>query len=137
MASGAPGEQPDEQFLAMARTRHAGDPRALAMLGARLMVGRDAPRSPADGLALLHEAAGQNDAEAWNLLAVLAATGAGCEQGWNAAYTALERAAALGHKGARRERQVLSALRLTDAAATVTWIASANTRVLQIGRAHV
>ena len=31
---------PDEKFLAMVRSRHAGDPRAVAELGARLIVGK-------------------------------------------------------------------------------------------------
>lgn len=121
----------DAEFQAMARARHAGQPRELTSLGARLLVGNDAPRAPADGLALLHEASAQNDAQAWHLLAVLAAAGAARSQSWDAAYSALAQAAALGDKRARRERQILAALNITDSATTQQWISRVETRVLR------
>lgn len=116
--------------LELARKGAAGDPRVLAHLGAKLMVGRDAPYSPADGWVLLNEAAQLNNAEAWHTLAVLYASGAACTQSWSEAYAALEKAAVLGHKAARRERQILAALALKDEASTRQWIAHTHSRVL-------
>ena len=88
---------PDAEFQTLVRARYAGNPQAMTALGARLMVGRDAPFSPIDGLALLNEAAQHNDAEAWAYLAVMAAAGVGRTQSWGDALVALERAATLHH----------------------------------------
>jgi prolyl 4-hydroxylase len=121
----------DLEFQAMARARHAGNPGELAALGVRLITGHDAPRAPTDGLALLNEAAAQGSAHAWHLLAVLAAAGAARKQDWGDAFAALEKAAALGHKPARRERQILSSLGITSESTAAHWIARAgNPRVL-------
>ena len=78
--------QPDAEFQRLVRERYAGNPRAIGALGARLMVGRDCPLSPTDGLELLNEAARQNDAEAWACLAVTAAAGVGRAQSWAEAF---------------------------------------------------
>ena len=127
-ANAAPA--PDEKFLAMVRSRHAGDPRAVAELGARLIVGKDAPQSLADGLALLNEAAQLGDAYAWHRLAVLAAAGVGRTQSWADTYAALQRAVAQGHKGARREQQLFSALGLSTPDKVHAWLTTFDTRVL-------
>ena len=40
---------PGLEFQALVRKKYAGNPPALTALGARLLVGRDAPRSLVDG----------------------------------------------------------------------------------------
>jgi prolyl 4-hydroxylase len=106
MSQAAPG--PDLEFQALVRTRYAGNPQAITDLGARLLVGRDAPYAPLDGTALIAEAAQQGDAGAWHYVAVLAASGIGRGQSWSDAYAALTRAAELGHAHARRQIDVLA-----------------------------
>src|SRR4051812_27106178 len=98
---------PDPEFQALVRSRYANDPRAMAGLGARLIVGRDAPQSPLDGAALLEEAAKHDDPIAWRQLAVLSASGVARAQSWSDAFAALDRAAELGDASAERERSVL------------------------------
>ncbi|MBM3341991.1 MAG: hypothetical protein FJY56_07755 [Betaproteobacteria bacterium] len=127
----SPVTAPDAAFQAMARQRYAGNPPAMTQLAARLMVGRDAPLSPADGVELLSEAARQNDNEAWAYLAVLSAAGVGRAQSWHDALDALTRAAALGHKHARREMQLLSALGIANAADAERWLGAYDTRLLR------
>lgn len=123
--------QPDAEFQRLVRERYAGNPRAIGALGARVMVGRDAPLSPADGLELLNEAARQNDAEAWTCLAVTAAAGIGRAQNWGEAFAALEQAAGLGYAAATRQRQLLGALGVSDAAGAERWISQFDTRLLR------
>lgn len=89
--------RPDPEFQALVLATHAGNPPALTALGARLVAGRDAPHSPADGEALIAEAAERGDAAAWHYLAVFAAAGLVRPACWDTAWSALERAAALGH----------------------------------------
>ena len=98
---------PDPQFQALVRTTYAGNPAAMTALGARLVVGREAPLSPADGAALLAEAAQQGDAQAWGYVAVLAAAGVGRAQSWPDAFDALDRSANLGDTQAARQLQLL------------------------------
>lgn len=85
-----------------------GDGRAQYELGARLLVGRDAPVSPVDAFKSLNEAATRNDTDAIQLLAVLAAIGAGRPQSWGEAFALVERAAELGDARARGQLDVLS-----------------------------
>ena len=121
---------PDAEFQRLVRTKYPDNPRAITALAARLMVGRDAPFSPVDGLALLNEAAGQNDAEAWACLALMAAAGVGRAQSWADAFDALAKAARLDHTFAVRQRELLSVLGINDAADVETWINEVDTRVL-------
>ncbi len=123
--------QPDAEFQRLVRERYAGNPRAIGALGARLMVGRDCPLSPTDGLELLNEAARQNDAEAWACLAVTAAAGVGRAQSWAEAFAALEKAASLNHAAAFRQQQLLNALSVADAASAASWIGQFDARLLR------
>ncbi len=91
---------PDAEFQALVRARYWGDPQAMAELGARLVVGDGAPSAPADGAALIAEAAQQGNAEAWRQVAVLAAAGVGRPQSWPDSIEALDRAANLGEPDA-------------------------------------
>jgi prolyl 4-hydroxylase len=125
------GTVPDAEFQKLVRQRYVGNPRAIGALGARLMVGRDCPLSPADGLELLHEAARQSDADAWACLAVTAAAGVGRLQSWDEAFTALDKAAGLEHASAARQRRILNALGVTDAASAESWIGCFGTRLVR------
>ena len=121
---------PDFQFQKLVRAKYAGNPRAMSALGARLMVGRDSPFSPIDGLDLLNEAARQNDAEAWSYLAVMAAAGVGRAQSWADAFDALAKAARLDHAPAVQQRKFLEGLGINSAADAETWINKFDTRLL-------
>lgn len=74
----------------------AGDPRAQHELGARLLVGRDAPFAPEEGTQLIEAAAAQDETDALQLAAVLAALGVGRAQDWRAAFDLVRRAADMG-----------------------------------------
>jgi prolyl 4-hydroxylase len=121
---------PDPEFQSLARTRYASDPAALSALAARVLVGRNAPCSPADGEALFTAAAQQGSAEAWWYLSILAAAGVVRVQSWADAFDALARAAALGHPPAQRQQQVLAALNLNTAKDVAPWLDVRETRVL-------
>lgn len=117
---------PDPEFQALVRTKYAGNPTAITALGARLMVGREAPFAPADGAALLAEAARQGDAKAWNYLAVLAAAGVARAQSWPDAFDALGRAAGLGDPQAALQVRLLRDMGVGDVADAEHWCSSAN-----------
>jgi prolyl 4-hydroxylase len=121
---------PDAEFQKLVRARYAGNPQAMMALGARLMVGRDAPFSPVDGLELLNEAARQNDGDAWASLAVMASAGVGREQSWADALAALDKAAGLNHAQALRQRQLLATMDIRSPADIDAWINQSVTRVL-------
>ncbi len=121
---------PDAEFQKLVRAQYAGNPRAITALAARLMVGRDAPFSPRDGLELLNEAARQDDPEAWAYLALVAAAGVGRAQSWRDAFEALQRAADLGHKPAVRQRQLLATTGMHSADDVAPWLVAPHTRVL-------
>jgi prolyl 4-hydroxylase len=122
---------PDLEFQALVRTQYAGNPPAITELGARLLVGRDAPYAPIDGAALLAEAAQQGDAGAWHYVAVLAASGIGRGQSWSDGYAALARAAELGHAHARRQIGVLAGLGLSGGNELRSWLAPPAAHVLR------
>jgi len=121
---------PDLEFQALVREKYAGNPQAMTALGARLIVGRDAPRSLVDGLALISEAAQQDDAGAWCYLAMLAAAGVGCTRSWGDAFSALHHAAELGHAHAARQIEVLHGCGVASAADAERWLAPADARIL-------
>jgi prolyl 4-hydroxylase len=121
---------PDPEFQALVRSRYAGNPQAMTALGARLIVGRDAPRSPVDGAALISEAAQQGDAAAWPYLAVLAAAGVGRAQNWAEAFDALGRAAGLGEEKAARQIALLRDTGVPGAGEVEAWIAAATGETL-------
>ena len=124
-------KKPDAEFQALVRARHAGDPAAMTALGARLVVGREAPLAPVDGAALIAEAAEQGDAAAWVHLSVLAAAGLGRAQSWRHAIEALQRAGTLGDAGASRQLDLLHGMALHNAEDAQRWIAGATREVLR------
>ena len=129
-----PRPAPDLEFQALVREKYAGDPQAMTALGARLIVGRDAPRSLVDGMALIAEASRQGDAGAWCCLAMLAAAGVGCPRNWDHALSALHRAIELGDTHAVRQAQVLHECGIGNAADVERWLVPAdgcNGRVLR------
>src|ERR1700733_6492264 len=79
----------------------AGDVSAMRDLGARLLVGRDAPFEPSEGHALIERAAASDDADAVCLLATLKGAGAWTQQSWPDALRLLRRAAELGSRDAQ------------------------------------
>src|SRR3982750_700010 len=121
MPSAAPG--PDPEFQDLVRSRYAGNPHGLTELGARLLVGREAPHAPVDGAALIAEAAQQGDVRAWHYVAVLAAAGVGRRQSWLDAFHAIERAIALGDAQALRQLELLREMGLGDAKDVRSWLA--------------
>jgi hypothetical protein len=129
-ASSVAGEAPDAAFQALVRERYAGNPHALTELGARLLVGRDAPQSAVDGAALIAEAARQGDRAAWRYGALLAATGVGRPQSWADAFEALRRAAALEDAEAARQIARLCAMGVPTADHVPAWLAAPSGRTV-------
>jgi hypothetical protein len=120
----AAASQPDLKFQALVRARYAGDPQAMGALGARLVVGREAPYAPVDGAALIEEAARQGDGAAWRHMAVLAAAGVGRTQSWRDALDALAQARELGDPLASADSDRVCALGVTDAKSAHAWFAT-------------
>jgi prolyl 4-hydroxylase len=120
-STGGP-QAPDTEFQALVRKTYEGNVRAITALGARLVVGRDAPYSPVDGEALLSEAARQGDADAWSHISVLAAAGIGRTQSWNDAFDAIRRASSLGHETAARQISLLHDAGITAASHVQEWL---------------
>lgn len=87
----------------------AGEAAAQYELGARLLVGRDAPYAPADAAQTIDQAAAQNEPRALQLAAVLAALGVGRAADWTAAFDLVRRAAEQGDARARGQLDVIGA----------------------------
>jgi hypothetical protein len=85
----------------------AGDARAQFELGRRLLVGRDAPFAPQDALKLIEAATKQDNSEALQFSAVLAAAGIGRAQDWNAAFGLMRRAADQGNANAGAQLEIV------------------------------
>lgn len=126
-----PIAQPDREFQDLVRRTYAGNPAALTALGLRLIAGRDAPHSPADGEALLAEAAHQDDGAAWFHLATLSAAGAVRPQCWPSAWDALRRAADLGHQRAAEQLTTLTHAGLESAEDVCTWLGAPRFRIIR------
>lgn len=94
---------PGADVMSLQQRASAGDARAQCELGARLLVGRDAPFAPEDGAKLIDAAAKQDDARALQLSAVLAAAGVGRAQDWRGAFDLMRRAAGRGDAGAKAQ----------------------------------
>ncbi len=86
---------------------NAGDARAQYELGTRLLVGRNAPFAPEDGARLIEASAQQQDTDALQLYAVLAALGIGRAQDWRQAFDLLRAAAEQGDARARGQVAVI------------------------------
>lgn len=122
--------EPDLEFQARVRAKYAGDSQAIAALGARLLVGRQAPFAPVDGAALIEEAARLGDGAAWRHIAVLAATGVGRAQSWSDAFDALARARELGDSLADAQADLMSGMGVTDATSVQPWLTASLARAL-------
>jgi prolyl 4-hydroxylase len=85
----------------------SGDARAQYELGARLLVGRDAPWAPEPAHKLIAAAVAQEEPEALQFAAVLAALGEGRPQDWAAAHALVARAAARGDGRAQGQLAVV------------------------------
>jgi hypothetical protein len=92
----------------LARAAQTGFAPALGQLGRRLLAGDRAPLLPAQGIDLLGEAARGGEADAAELLAVLAGGGFYRPRDWSFALDCLERAAELGSAPARRQLRILA-----------------------------
>ena len=121
---------PDPAFQALVRAQCAGNPRAMTTLGARLVVGRETPAAPADGAALIAQAAQEGDSEAWSYVAMLAAAGVGRVQSWADSLAALHRAANLGDPKAARQMQILRDIDIRDARGAKDWLCCATAQKL-------
>ena len=121
---------PDPEFQALVCTQYSGNPHAITALGARLVVGREAPCAPVDGAALIAEAARQGDPEAWGYIAVLAAAGVGRAQSWSDAFDALGRAAGLGDTKAAQQVQLLRDMGVRSVADITDWLAAVSGKTL-------
>ncbi len=86
---------------------NAGEAQAQYDLGARLLVGRNAPFAPQDAARLIDAATRQEHADALQLSAVLAALGIGRAQDWPGAFDLLRRAAEQGDTRARGQVAVI------------------------------
>lgn len=84
------------EVMSLQQRAQAGEAQAQYELGARLLVGRNAPYAPRDGLRLIEAATSQEDTRAMQLSAVLAALGVGRVQSWHAAFDLVRRAAQKG-----------------------------------------
>jgi predicted 2-oxoglutarate/Fe(II)-dependent dioxygenase YbiX len=103
----------------------------MTALGARLLVGRDAPMAPVDGAALIEQAAKEGDPTAWAYVSVLAAAGIGRPQSWTDAYPALERAHALGEPAAALQLELLHEMGIGGGADAERWIRGATRETLR------
>jgi prolyl 4-hydroxylase len=101
------------------RAAGAGSTAAKAALGARCLTRQ--PFALEDGVALTREAAAEGDAGATYLLAVLAGSGLGVPQDWDAALDHLVRAAQLGSRPAREDLILLAGADAEAAPAPPHW----------------
>ena len=112
-----------EPLVALDDLRRAADQRqaaAITALAKRLLIGSDAPFSPAEGLERLAEAEALGDHEAPAIAATLAAAGAWRRQSWTEAFDLLATAAERGSTLAREQ------LRLLTGASGTAWRAMAS-----------
>jgi len=90
------------------RKADAGDAQAATALALRLLVGRDAPFAPEEGVALIERAAAEGEPAALCTLATLRAGGAWTRQSWPEALDLLEQAAVRGSQDARDQLCIVS-----------------------------
>lgn len=86
---------------------NAGEAQAQYELGARLLVGRNAPFAPQDAVRFIAAAAQQENTDALQFSAVLAALGIGRTQDWREAFDLVRRAAEKGDARAQGQVAVL------------------------------
>jgi predicted 2-oxoglutarate/Fe(II)-dependent dioxygenase YbiX len=103
--SASAGSEPVDHLR---RAAEAGDAQATTQLGLRLLVGRNAPFAPEEGVSLLESAASREDAGSLCALATLRAAGAWTRQSWPEALDLLEQAAVRGSIDARAQLHVIA-----------------------------
>jgi hypothetical protein len=81
----------------------AGDAAATTQLAKRLLVGRDAPFVPEEGMQWLNRAVAAGEPDALSVMATLKGAGAWTSQSWDESLDLLERAAARGSQDAREQ----------------------------------
>jgi hypothetical protein len=81
----------------------AGDTAAMAMLGTRLLIGRDVDHAPDEGSALISLAVARGNPQAMSVLATLTGAGVWAAQDWPKALDLLRRAAEGGARDAREQ----------------------------------
>jgi hypothetical protein len=96
------------------RAADAGDGAAMIELGARLLIGKDAPCAPQEGASWIETAARQGEPDALAAMATLVGVGAFWPQDWNASLDYLRRAAEQGSSSARGQLQILSGASVED-----------------------
>jgi len=84
------------------------DPAAATQLAKRLLVGRDAPFAPDEGMALLEKAMARDEPDAFCAMATFKGAGLRTQQSWQEALDLLERAAALGSTDARAQLYLIA-----------------------------
>jgi hypothetical protein len=97
----------DEAVDVLRRAAASGVTAAQSALGIRLLVGRQAPFDPQQGIALLTSAAGKGDADALSQMATLKAAGAWMPQNWNEALDLLSSSAERGSTRAQGQLLLL------------------------------
>jgi prolyl 4-hydroxylase len=102
------GGQPYAGLDWLALAARSGDPRALGLVGMRLVTGRFGPDVARRGTGLLAEAAEAGSADAAAQLAVLRAMGMHLEKDWDVALDHLQQAAESGRRQARIELAILA-----------------------------
>ncbi|MFM9864370.1 MAG: 2OG-Fe(II) oxygenase [Micropepsaceae bacterium] len=85
-----------------------GSAKAATAAALRLLVGRDAPFEPKEGVELLFRAAGQEDPDALCQVATIRATGAFMPQSWRDALDLLQHAAERGSAHAQGQLRILA-----------------------------
>jgi prolyl 4-hydroxylase len=98
----------NDALAALARAVAAGDAPAMSELGHRLLVGRNSPLLPEDGLRFIRDAAAKGEPHALHRLAALTAGGAFFPQNWAGAFRLLAQAAEAGSNAAQRQLAALA-----------------------------
>ena len=105
-----------ESLDSLRRAMHWGHLPATTSLAKRLLIGRNAPQTPAEGVVLLSAAAERGDAEALSAMATLTGAGAwGVPHDWPRALDYLVAAAEHGSRDARAQLCLLGGENLTAA----------------------
>ncbi len=97
-----------DQLQTLRQAAHAGDLDAMVKLADRLLVGRDAPFEPEEGVALVTRAAERGEPTALVRMATLAGAGAWTTQSWPRAFELLVEAAGKGAASAQGQLLLLA-----------------------------
>jgi TPR repeat protein len=98
----------EDALKELVKGANAGDSAAMSELGHLLLVGRNAPHLPNDGLRLIQTAAAKGQPDALHRIAALTAGGAFFAQDWAGAFRLLAQAAEAGSSAARKQLAALA-----------------------------